>query len=89
VSVEYVLADFLANRSRRDLDDVQSRLPIVEARVGEYFGGPLRSGNPERSHLSASGDAWKVATEAQTIECQPPRRRWACEQALQWSAAHS
>lgn len=89
VSVEYVLADFLSNRSRRELDDVQNRLPIVEARVGEYFGGPLRSGDPERSHLSASGDAWKMATEGQTMEWVPPRRRWACEQALQWSASHS
>gem|GEM_PF-2970025 len=89
VSVEYVLADFLANRSRRDLDDVQSHLPIVETRLGEYFGGPLRSGLPERSHLSASGDAWKIAVQGESIEWQPPRRRWACEQAMQWNAAQS
>jgi len=89
VSVEYVLADFLANRSRRHLDDMQSHLPIVERRLGEYFGGPLRSGLPERSHLSASGDAWRIAAQGESIEWQPPRRRWACEQAVQWNAAQS
>jgi hypothetical protein len=90
VTVEYVLADFLANRSRRHLSDFQGALDYVEDRVGEYFGAPLRSGHPVRSHLSASGEAFAsvlaaAAGRKRHLPWQGARRRWACEQANQWA----
>ena len=78
VGVEYVLADFLANRSRGVLDDRESPLATVEAHVGEYFGAPLRSEAPSRSHLAATGTAWTEVTRqtsSPVIEWHSPYKR--------------
>jgi len=87
---EFVLADFVANQSRRILKDETASLHDRESEFETHFSVALRSGTPQQSHLTASGAA-KTFLETtdpgvagDPVEAFPwlqPRRRWACEQA--------
>ena len=87
---EFVLADFVANQSRRILKHETASLHNRELLFQDYFAVSLRSGTPEQSHLSASGaakafletsDPRLVSDPVEAFPWSRPRRRWACEQA--------
>jgi hypothetical protein len=95
---EFVLADFVANQSRRILSPQLSSLKGAEGEFRAHFAVPVRSGAPSRSHLAASGLARDFietpgspvsAEPSSRLSWQPPRRRWACEQAWEWVGGRS
>lgn len=86
VSVEFVLADFLANRARRTLDQPGSTLAEAESALSGDLGAPARSGDPSRRQLAATGEALRfLRGHDPRLAWAPPRRRWAVEQALEWA----
>jgi hypothetical protein len=93
VDVPFVLADFFANRSRRALRQDSRDLAGVEAELAADLGVGVRSGQPGRSHLAATGECleWlRASTGTERPSKEPldwvsPRRRWAVEQAVEWA----
>jgi hypothetical protein len=95
IGMRFVVADFAANRGRRALRQGSTPLTIVESEVEVDMGLRVRSGNPGRSHLAASGEAYDLCQSPRpepqaALPTVWPRRRWACEQAWEWcrSQAH-
>jgi hypothetical protein len=89
IGLEYVLADFFANRARQVLQQQSWGLAEVEDQFAAQLGVPLRSGDPSRPHVSATGEALaylRAAGDAPEPPLEPPRRRWAVEQALEWTS---
>lgn len=91
VGMQFVVVDFAANYGRQVLGSGPSSLGEVEAGIQADRGLLARSGTPPRSHLAASGEAYDLVKQAPTAapEATLPvaglRRRWACEQAWEWS----
>ncbi|MBN1548389.1 MAG: hypothetical protein JW902_17195, partial [Syntrophaceae bacterium] len=94
VRAEFVLADFVANHCRRTLSKNSWSLSKTERKITERLSTPTRSGNPSKSHLSASGvpRLW-VSYANGRMTSRPSRsleyqceifKRWACEQANEW-----
>lgn len=81
--VEFVLADFIANQARRALRQPGSPLRHVEELL--ELGCPVRSGEPPRSHVAATGRAL-VFLRTGTAGWTTTSRRWAVEQAEEWAA---
>jgi hypothetical protein len=95
LAVGFVVADFTANRIRTVLRSRTSALPVAERASQQRCGLPPRTAAVGRSHLAASGEAYRLVTEGTPPGASPEsalpvdstRRRWACEQAWEWVAA--
>lgn len=85
IEVQYVLADFFANQTRRVLRDPGCGLADAERALSAGLGLAVRSGAPPRTHLAATGDAQRYVTgEIADLQDGDGRRRWAVEQAREW-----
>lgn len=93
VGVRFVVTDFAANHARRELRGNATALAMVEAGLTTRMGLSVRSGTPTRSHIAASGAAYDLIARPsggsnppeKLLPFVPSRRRWACEQAWEWS----
>jgi hypothetical protein len=86
-----VLADFVANRTRRGLRAQPDALSAVEGQIGLEVRCCVRSGDPSASHLAAAGYAQetiervRTASQGTTAEAPVGARSWALEQAAEWT----
>jgi hypothetical protein len=78
VGLRYVLADFVTNRARRELNDPYLALHSIEKNLEGDFALAARSGNPSKTHLAAS------SPESPSGSTAGLPRRWAREQASEW-----
>ncbi len=80
----FVLADFVANGSLSCLNE--RSLTRVEQDLRAAFGAAPRSGEPPRTHLQATGAAWRLleALRSSADPVEEPMRLWAREQAVEW-----
>jgi hypothetical protein len=91
VGMQFVVVDFAANYGRQVLRNGPASLGEIEAGIQADRGLLARSGTPPRSHLAASGEAYDLVKKAPHAEPETTlpivglRRRWACEQAWEWS----
>jgi len=91
VGMQFVVVDFAANYGRLVLRNGPASLGEIEAGIQADRGLLARSGIPTRSHVAASGEAYNLVTKAPHAEPDKSlpvvglRRRWACEQAWEWS----
>ena len=86
----FVLADLVANRARPVL---ARSVPLAraEADLVTSLRAPVRSGTPRRSHLAATGISRTYVASHRRGDCLPDLdsgalRRWAREQAVEWSS---